>query len=408
MALTALTCPPPVRRPDRTTRPDYDVLNDAIDLYNEGQALPSLAKTFEHLFPDHEVPDLTKETFTFGQGSSRVSVRVADDTLHVIVPMVKLTDNSVTTAALRFLLQRISGSGQLYQPVLHGDEVVLEFRDRITRLHPHKVREVLRQMPFEADANDDWMVTEFQCEPLSRQPIEPLTDEEFERAHATWMAHWNECEELVTESQRKRSMFFLNEITAYAVHHIRQSLPLTGYWWSRISAAADTFNDTGYDPNLRETTMAKCCREMRAVEAASLRDSLGHATYAISPRTDGTPKALSSNLGPGDYLDTIIRLFNGGRYMDAAVALTGTYTFMLARFSWPEDVENLLLEGLAIANGTPWRESASKLLDHGRRVLAVAEGEDEDEDEEDDDDGAEDGDEDGDEDAEDGDEGEAS
>jgi hypothetical protein len=363
-------------------------LHAAIELYDEGQHLASLARTFEHLFPDHEVPDLSQEAFSFAQGSSRVRVAVEDGVLRVRVPLVRLTEQSITTAALRFVLSRISGTGQLHQPCLRGDDIFLEFSDPVTRLHPHKVLEVLRQMPVEADAHDDWMVEEFQCAPLEREPIEELTDEEFARAEEIWRTHWDDVDELVKESQRKRSMFFLNEITAYAVHHLRQSLPLTGYWWSRISAAADTFNDTGFDPSARESALSKCTKEMKAVSSESLRSSLGHAHYAISPLADGSPKILSTNLGSGEYLDTIVRLHNGGRYMDAAVGLIGTYNYLLARFAWPPQIEKLLFDGLALASGRPWREATTALLAHGELLT----GDDDDDDGEDEDDDGDDGD----------------
>ncbi|MEM6989257.1 MAG: hypothetical protein AAF721_02130 [Myxococcota bacterium] len=371
MAISSLTCPPPVRRSDHATRPDFEVLESAIELHREGRHAESLARTFEHLFPDLDVPDLTAEPFTFGQGSSQVTVRVQDGSMRIVVPLVRLTPESLTTAALRFVLSQISATGQLYQPCLRDEDIALEFSDRVTRLHPHKVREVLRGMPVEADANDDWMVTEFKCEALGREPIESLTDEEFARAQEIWRTHWDEVDELVKASQRKRSMFFLNEVTAYAVHHVQHALPLTGYWWSRISTAADTFNDGNNDPAARESALSKCTREMKAVSPQSLRDSLGHARYAISPHADGTPKVLSNNIGTGDYLDMIIRLHNGGRYMDAALGLISTYNYLLARFSWSPEVEALLLEGLTLADGKPWREATSVLLKHGEAILAA-------------------------------------
>ncbi|MBL4683961.1 MAG: hypothetical protein JKY37_05185 [Nannocystaceae bacterium] len=375
MAISSLTCPPPVRRTTRTTHPDFESLDAAIKLYREGHHAQSLARTFEHLFPDLDVPELSPELameeFCFGQGSSRVSVSIEDGSLHVRVPLVRLAPQSLTTAALRFVLSRISATGQLYQPRLRGEDIVLEFTDRITRLHPHKVREVLREMPVEADANDDWMVTEFECTPLGREPIEALTEDEYKRAQNIWTTHWLEVDELVKVSQRSRSMFFLNEITAYAVHHIQHAVPLTGYWWSRISAAADTFNDSNCDPTTREAALTKCAKEMQAVSTESLRDSLGHARYTISPHADGTTKVLSVNLGSGDYLDMVMRLHNGGRYAESALGLISTYNYLLARFSWSPEIETMLLEGLARASGTPWRDAAAALLEHGETIIAA-------------------------------------
>ncbi len=381
MAITSLTCPPPIRRFHRFARTDYELLETAIAAHEDGRHEESLALTLRHLLPNGEAPNLAEQAFTFVQGSSRVSVELRDGCLLARVRLVKLTEESLTTATLRFLLSRVGGSGRLYQPRVNGDEVFLEYSDRLNRLHPHKLREVLRQMPFDADTFDDWMVAEFRCAPLDREPHEPLDDDERDTAHDIWHHHWTEVDELLTAAQRTRSMFFLNEITAYAVYHLRHLLPLTGYIWCRINDAADTFNDTDVDPTRREAALAKCSKEMRAVPPEMLDASLGHGRYALSPFADGTPSVLKSNLGPGNYMDTIQRLHNGGRYMDAAVALIGTYNYLLARCSWQPDIEQRLLEGLALANGKPWREAAAALLEHQRQLIAAL---DEDDDSDDD------------------------
>jgi hypothetical protein len=100
------------------------------------------------------------------------------------VPLVRLPPTGNAVAALRYALTTISGSGQLYQPRLRGDELYLEFRDKLTRMHPAKVLEVLRRMPVEADRCDDWLVGLFGAEPLERAAIEPLTEDELTRAEA--------------------------------------------------------------------------------------------------------------------------------------------------------------------------------------------------------------------------------
>jgi hypothetical protein len=94
------------------------------------------------------------------------------------VPLVRLTPTGNAVAALRYALTTISGSGQLYQPRLRGDDLYLEFRDKLTRMHPAKVLEVLRRMPVEADRCDDWLVGQFGAQPLERAAIEPLTEDE--------------------------------------------------------------------------------------------------------------------------------------------------------------------------------------------------------------------------------------
>src|SRR5262249_46450596 len=150
---------------------------------------------------------------------------------------------------------------------LRGDDLYLEFRNKLTRLHPYKVVEVLRRMPFEADANDDWIIGQFHAAPLERAAMGQLSDEELARADWIWRAHWVEVEEMARESQRRRTMFFLDEATAYAQHRIQFALPLTGFLGARIAEAAVAFNDSRGDVYKRENLMGKFAREMKAVSA---------------------------------------------------------------------------------------------------------------------------------------------
>ena len=158
MAITSLTYEPPVRR--SSTRPslDYELLEAAVTLADEGRPLESLLKVFEHLLPGEKVPDLATSTFSFTQGSSKVTTRIENDDIVITVPLVKLPADGRGIAALRHVLTQISATGQLYQPRLSGDDIRLEFRDRLSRLHPAKVLEVLRAMPAEADENDDFLI----------------------------------------------------------------------------------------------------------------------------------------------------------------------------------------------------------------------------------------------------------
>ena len=393
MAITTLSYEAPVRRSTRRETLDYDLLDAAVTLHGEGRPLDALRKVFEHLFPGQPPPDLGKEPFSFTQGSSRVTTRIADDDVSITVPLVRLPAGGGAIAALRHVLSQISATGQLYQPRLHGDDIHLEFKERLTRTHPAKVLEVLRKMPVEADANDDLLIGEFGAQPLERGSIRPLDDAEAARAEKIWRAHWGEVEELVKECQRKRSMFFLNETTAYALHRITFALPLNGIVACRLEEAADTFNDANEDPVKREKVLAKCARDMKAVSGEELRKSLGHADYAISPLDDGTPSALSSYLGPGHYVDTIKKLRTTGKAFDAALALISTYNYLLARHTWPEAIEAELMAGLAEASGKPWKDAAKLLSDHAA-ALAEKFGATEDEDDDDDDEN-EDGDDDG-------------
>lgn len=377
MAITSLSCPAPIRRLFHATKTDYELLEQAIAAHEAGDARTALSLSLRHLFTDLELGDPFEGPVSFVQGSSRVTLRVEGDDVEVKVPLVQLTDDSVTTAALRFLLSRVAGSGQLYQPQLEGDAVYLVYRDRLKRLHPYKVKEVLRQMPFDADRYDDWMVAEFKCASLDREPLEALSVDERTAAQSVWEVHWREVEELFKEAQRRRSMWFLNELTAFAIYRIRHALPITGYVWCRIDDAGDTFNDTQIDPSQREAALIKCIREMRNLSSEDLDGSLGHGRYALSPFAEGTVDVLENHIGDGPYLDTVTRLHNGGRYMEAALALVGTYHFLLGRFSWPPELERRLLEGLARVSDKPWREASSTLLHHRHAVLDDGEDEEE-------------------------------
>ena len=390
MAITTLTYAPPIRRNARRPNLDYERLETASTLAEEGRPVEALLEVFAHLLPGAPVPDLAKEPFSFTQGSSKVSTSVENDDVVITVPLVKLPEGERAIAALRYVLTNISGTGQLYQPRLRGDDIHLEFRDRLARLHPAKVVEVLRHMPEEADQNDDFLIAEFGALPLERAPISPLDDAEVARAEAIWQEHWTAVEELIKECQRKRSMFFLNETTAYALHRIQFVLPLSGVLASRLAQAASTFQDGDSDPVKREAALARCAKEMKAVSTDDLRMSLGHASYAISPLDDGTPNVLSGYLGPRNYMEMIDRLRDSGKPFEAALALISTYHYLLNKFSWPEPIEVALREGLAGASGKPWREAANLLSEHAK-ALAAKFADDEEEDENGDEDEKEEG-----------------
>jgi hypothetical protein len=390
MAISSLTYQAPVRRSSAHEELDYELLETAVTLSDEGRPLESLLKVFEHLLPGQTLPDLATHAFSFTQGSSKVTTRIENDDIIITVPLVKLPADGRGIAALRYVLTQISATGQLYQPRMNGDDIRLEFRDRLARLHPAKVVEVLRAMPAEADQNDDFLIGQFGAQPLERGAVTPLDDAEFARAEAIWRTHWSDVEELLKECQRKRSMFFLNEMTAYALHRISFALPLSGFVGSKLSEAASTFNDSDNDPSRREVALGKCVKEMKAVSSAELRASLGHTTYAISPHAEGTAAVLDGYIGEGNYTETIERLRTTGKPFEAALALISTYTFLLSRYSWPEEIETRLKAALADASGKPWKEAATILTDHAKAI--VEEFVDDDDDEEEDDD-EEDGDE---------------
>jgi len=386
MTISSLTCPSPVRRAVPQPPLDFELLEKAVDLFDEGQYTESLRTALGHLFPGHAIPGGPTGTFTFPQGSSRVTLRWDEQGLAVTVPLVRLPTGGRATAALRFLLTEVAGAGQMQQPRLRGEDVFLEYRDSISRLHPFKVLQVLRQAPFQADRYDDWMVDQFGALPLEREAIAALDDDELDRAEEIWRWHWNDVEELVKETQRKRSMFFLNEVTAYAFFHLQQALPLSGSLITRLAEGANTFNNADEDPDKRLAVLMKVAKEMKALAREELAKHLGHAQYSISPLAEGNGQILKRDLGPGSYLETVDGARKSGQLIDAAVALFSTFHFLLARWSWPEPIVAMLQEGIASASGKPWREAAGILWDRGAAVVARYEEEGyEDEGDEDDD-----------------------
>ncbi len=363
MAITSLEYDAPIRRPLRRDGLDYELLEQAVALHDQGRPIESLTKVLEHLFPGRKLPDLAKEAFTFTQGSSNVALRLDGDHVLISVPLVRLSTAGNAVAALRHVLTQISSTGQIYQPRLRDDDIHLEFRDRLTRLHPAKVVEVLKRMPVKADENDDFLIAQFGALPLDRAPIADLDDAELARADEIWRRHWSDVEELTKESQRKRSLFFLNAATAYAFHRICGVLPLGGFLLYRLNESAGVFLPSDEDPHKREVALSKWAKEMKAVPRDELKSSLGHVEYAISPLTDGTPKLFGNVLGECDRMETIQQLRSSGNSFDAALALVSNFHFLLARFSWPEPVENAMWAALSGASGKPWREIGTHLTE---------------------------------------------
>jgi hypothetical protein len=384
MAISSLTYTPPIRRDAVGRTLDYHLLETAAEQYAAGEFLASAQTVFQHLFPDGEAPDLSKP-FSFTQGSSLVTARIEDGVCFLSVPMVRLPAGGGGVAALRYVLTRINGSGQLAQARLHGEDVYLEFNEKLSALHPQKLIEVLRRMPVQADQHDDWMESQFGVTPLARATIESLAAAELEQAEQVWQAHWNDVEELLKEAQRKRSIWFLNEVTSFSLQRIRFTLPLGGSVLPRLLEGANTFNDADVDPRKRETTLAKCIKDMRAITGEELRRSLGHVEYAISPHAEGTPARLSNFFGPGNYTETIEKYRASGQYMEAALPLIGTYYYLLATHAWPDEIRDAMKGGLVASSGKPWRDAADLLRDHADELVERFGGEDEEADDADED-----------------------
>jgi hypothetical protein len=381
MSISSLAYTPPLRRSPSASTLDYSLVEKATELYDEGDLPGAAEQVFRHLFPSHASFDLAAG-FTFNQGSSKVTARISDGIFALTVPLVRLPEGGAAIAALRYTLTRINGPAQLYQARLHGEDIVIEMRESLDNLHPHKLLEVLRRAPIEADRHDDWMIGQFKCTAVDRVPVESLTADENGVAVEFWKRHFDDCEELLKETQRKRSMFFLNETTAFAINRLRFVLPLGGSLAPRIFEAVDTFNDTDVDPMKREAALGKHIKEMKAVSADELRASLGHAEYAICPVAEGTGKAISNFFAPGNnYLDTVENLTSSAP-LDATLALAGTYYYLLANFWWPTEVEDAFKAGLSEVSGKPLREAAKTLFGNAQQIVTDFVGDDDDDDEE--------------------------
>ncbi len=395
MSISTIHYIPPIRRPLAVPELDYQLIDTAKEQYAAGAFLDATHTIFHHLFPNQTV-DLAAP-FSFVQGSSRVTAKIDDGIFFLSVPVVKLPAGGAAIAALRYLLTRVNGSGQMFQARLHGDDVYLEFADKLSSLHPQKLLETLRRMPFSADAHDDWMIAQFAATGLERVDMEGVSDDESVRAGDFWQQHWNDIDELMKESQRKRSMFFLNEVTAFAVNRVRVTLPLGGSLFPRLMEASSTFNNDHVDAMKRESTLVKTIKEMKAIGAPELRQSLAHQTYAISPIARGTPEQLTNFFGPGHYTDAINKYQTSGQSIDAAMALLSSGYYLLANFSWPGGVGDALRAGLIESSGKPWHDAAAALLLASKNLLeefvADDEGGGDDEDDEDDEDEDEDEDE---------------
>jgi hypothetical protein len=369
MALTSLSYAAPVRRLIPPAALDYDRLEAAAALADAGDTTAAIIAVFSHLFPALDSSALATTPLEFVQGSSRVTARIDGAELAITVPLVRLSTAGNPVAALRYVLTTIAGSGQLYQPRLRGDELHLEFRDKLSRMHPSKVLEVLRRMPVDADRYDDWLIGQFGALPLDRAAIEAITDDEAARADAIWRSHWDEIDELLKEAQRKRSVWFLNEVSAIAVFRIKFALPVCGDLAARLSESASTWNDGQEETSKRETALARCVKEMKALSAAELAANLGHATYAISPLSEGKPEILSGYFAAGEYITTIDKYRTSGKSFEAALALTSSCTFLLARYAWEPAIAAALTECLAGSAGKPFRDAASYLWDHCKGLV---------------------------------------
>jgi hypothetical protein len=371
MPIVSLLCPEPIRRRLAIAPRDYARRDRAIEAFEAGQYLESVSETLRYLLPRLQLPDLSQQPLCFVQGSARVRLTIDNDVLRLSTALAALREDSQSTAALRYVLTRLSATGQLFQPRLRGSDLTLEFTDRLSLLHPAKLAEVLQRLPMESDSNDGWLQERFGLDPLDREPVAELDAEEMARALEIWNSHWAAVDELMVESRRRRSVRFLDALGSYAANQVRYTLPLFGSVRARLNESADDFTDKDENPNKRDSALAKAIKEMRQVGEAELRQCLGHAEFAMNPLYEGTPSLLTSMLGAGQRMQTTGELRATGRSLEAALELIADYLYLLAEHSWPAEVETALRTGLDLVSGKPWREAADVLWNHANQTARI-------------------------------------
>jgi hypothetical protein len=371
MSIASLQCPQPIRRRLTIAPRDYARRDRAIESFEAGDYMTAVHETLGYLLPGVDVPDLASGALCFVQGSARVRVRLEGEELALTTALMSLTAEAQSTAALRYVLTRLSATGQVFQPRLRDDTITLEFRERLSLLHPSKLAEVVQRMAVESENNDGWLQQRFGVGAPDREPIAALDDAEFARALEIWNSHWAAVDELMLESRRRRSVRFLDALGSYAANQVRYTLPLFGSVRASLNESADAYTDKDENPNKRDSALAKCIKEMRQVPVDELRQCLGHAGHAINPLHEGTPSLLTSMLGAGHRMQTTGELRSAGRSLEAALELIADYLYLLADHSWPSEVEAALRAGLDLVSGKPWREAADVLWNHANQTARV-------------------------------------
>lgn len=359
----------PVRRPPRRATREPELLAAANALAAEGRHPEALAQVLAYLFPGEPIPDLTREAFQFVQGSSRVHVRLDGDDVVLTVPLVRLPPGDEGTPALRYILGKLGSPLQLYQPRLSGDDVRLELREPLARVHPEKIVDVLAKMPADADESDEILIVQHGAIALDRVTIAPLSDDELALADRIWRRHWRFVRALTEEARLRHSMFFLDALTEWAYHRPLDALPITGLLRARLDAAASRFNDTMADPVDREDALAMHAERFAALPESELAASLGHATFGVDPVPAGTPATLSMHLGEGPHRERVEELLAEGDGLGAALDLIAIYTFLLAEHAWEPETETALRTALLGASGKEWNDAARDLLVATRDVV---------------------------------------
>lgn len=371
MSISSLICPQPIRARLTIAPRDYARRDRAIESFEAGDYLTAVRETLGYLLPGADAPVFADGKLCFVQGSARVRVQLDGDSLALTTALFRLTPEAQSTAVLRYVLTRLSATGQVFQPRLRDDVISLEFRDRLSLLHPSKLAEAVQRLAMESDSNDGWLQHRFGVSATDREPVAPLDDAEFARALDIWTTHWASVDELMLESRRRRSVRFLDALGSYAANQVRYTLPLFGSVRAALNESADAYTDKDENPNKRDSALAKCIKEMRQVPVDELRQCLGHVQHAINPLHEGTPSLLTSMLGAGHRMQTTGELRSAGRSLEAALELIADYLYLLADHSWPTEVEAALRAGLDLISGKPWREAADVLWNHANQTARV-------------------------------------
>lgn len=387
MPITSLYFPASLRRPMPYAPLDHARAEHAVELFEAGHHVEALDAALRYLLlPGGPEPALAREPMCLVQGTARIHLRVADGQLLVSAGLIRLNASANTVAVLRYILGEIAATGQLHQPRLRGDVLTVEFAERVALMHPSKFMQALKRLAEDACTADSWLQERFGVDMHDREPPDPLTEDEFERACAVWDAHWEATDALVDEVRRRRSTDLLNRVGAYARNQLEDVLPLQGDLYEWVNDAQDAFRDRDVPAGKRVDALATHVREARALSRDALRPGLGHARYALNPLREGTPSLLAKMLGGERRAQMLGELDAEGRTLEAALFRACDLQWLLAYHAWPAPVEQALRAALHGISGRPLREASESMEAQIRAIIqnftrGAGEGEDEDEDE---------------------------
>lgn len=379
MSLSAFFCPRPIRRRPRLIARDYARRDLAIELFDRGDYPQAVAETFAHAMPEVIARSPFRLPMRFAQGSALFEAIQEGNEFVLSTVLAELHEGANATALLRFALSRLAGTGQMYQPRLHGHVVRVEFRERLDQLHPLKLLEVLTKLPAEASQQDQWLSEEFAVTRPASAPLEPLSGEETKAALAYWRRHWSDMEVLHNEVRRRRSVRMLDFAGSLASNLTRLVLPLHGSLRIELDDHADEISDRDESVSKRDAAMARLVRKMQAVEDKRLLASLGHGQYAVNPLREGSPSMIHSLYGAGERMQAIHDHRANGRLLEAGLELLAYAAYLMATYSWSEAVDESLGQVLATAHEKPVREVLDQLLmqaeaiarDHGKHGVTA-------------------------------------